>query len=330
MRWTFLFLLVALPHCVGCSDAKKGPGEALVRTKIAGDAAPKPGEGRQDEAAKEFVANQALGAPNAQGQPEKQPEQKAKEKPRKIRYTADLRVIVDDFEKSWEGLKAAMKDANTEPAHEDINTSPGSPRSGTWRIRVPVDLLESFRTAIIKLGDVERNTLQSEDMTAQFYDLEAHVANRNAERDALRELLKEVGKKDIKHYLEVKRELDSITDDINRKEGQLRLWKNLTDLTTVTVHLREKQKFIPEERAKDQEVATFGMRAGKTWSDSWDLLLGFCQLMMLVAIAIAPWLPIPLVVLGSVWLIAKLMARADRKPAVLEAVEVVDEPNKNA
>src|SRR5450432_3323233 len=102
MRWTFLFLLVALPHCVGCSDAKKGPDEALVRAKIAGDAGPRAGEERQNEAAKEFVAHQAPGAPNAQGQPEKQPEQKAKEKPRKIRYTADMTLVVEKLEDAEE------------------------------------------------------------------------------------------------------------------------------------------------------------------------------------------------------------------------------------
>jgi hypothetical protein len=268
----------------------------------------------------ELVGLQEPGAPQGG---KNLPDQKDKaEKQRKIRYTSDQSIIVEDFDKAWENLKIAMKEVQAELAQEEIHSSPGAPRFGTWRIRVPVDRMQAFRTKVNSLGEAERNTLQSEDLTAQYYDLEAHITNRNAEREALRDLLKEVGKKDIKHYLEIKRELDSLSDDINRKEGQLRLWKSLTDLTTCTVNLREKQKYIPEEKAKDKEDPTFGMRAGKTWSDSGETFVAFCQGLVLVGIALTPWLPIPLVVLSLVWLISRRAARKRLEPpAVMEVVE---------
>lgn len=324
MRWIIPCLILMLPLFVGCGQqpqmkvgakididklrAEKGGNPTATAT-----AAPTP-----QAAGPTFVAHQEADKPP--------PEKKEAAKPRKIRYTTDLRVIVEDFDKSWDGLKAAMKEAKTEPAQEDINTSPGSPRNGSWRIRVPIDHLESFREAVAKLGDVERNTLQSEDMTAQYYDLEAHIANRNAEREAMRDLLKEVGKKDLKSYLEVKRELDSVTDDINRKEGQLRLWKNMTDLTTVTVNFREKQKFDAPKKVEDKEIPTFGMRADKTWTESWDMFLGFCQGAILVAIAVTPWLAIPLVLALVLWVMIRVLLRLTRKPALLEAVEIVEDP----
>ena len=321
MRWTFLLFLLTFPVCTGCDKGVKMENAGF---KVREARAP---EARQEEGAKKFEEKER-GGQDAPGLPPPKGEEpvEKKQKPRKIRYTADLRVVVKDFDTAWAGLKAAMKEAKTDPASEEINTSPGSPRSGTWRIRVPVDLLDTFREAVIKLGDVERNTLQSEDMTAQYYDLEAHIANRNVEQEALRDLLKEVGKKDLKHYIEVKRELDSITDDIDRKAGQLRLWKNMTDLTTVTVHLHELQKYIPEEKAKDRELPTFGMRASKTWESSWEAFLDFCQLVVIVAIAVTPWLPIPLVFFGCIWLLARRLARSPKPvrkevPIVLEVVE---------
>jgi Domain of unknown function (DUF4349) len=317
MRSTF-FLLLALPVCLGCG--KQANSTFTTVGNCVGSANP--------SASGKSALTIAENAPDAQEQGDKAIEQIAK-KPRKIRYTANLSIIVDDFDRAWEGLKSAMKEAKTEPAQEDINTSPGSPRSGTWRIRVPVDLLDSFRSAITKLGDVERNALQSEDMTAQYYDLEAHIANRNTERETLRELLKQVGTKDIKHYLEVKRELDAITDDINRKEGQLRLWKNQTDLTTVTVNLREKQKYVPEEKAKDREVPTFGMRADKTWHDSWKAFLGFGEWLILAAITLTPWLPVPVVLLGLLILATKLTARFSPKPKTPVAETSNDDKTKN-
>jgi len=322
MRSIVQLSLLSLIILAGCS--RPDATFSQVGSKIGGSPiveksdAPKQKEAGKDDV---FVALQ----PDQEGKGE--PKAKA-QKQRKIRYTSDQSVIVEDFDKAWEGLKSATLDVQGELAQEEIHSSPGQPRTGTWRIRVPVDQIHVFRTKVIKLGEAERNTLSQEDLTAQYYDLEAHITNRNAEREALRELLKEVGKKDIKHYLEIKRELDGLTDDINRKEGQLRLWKNLTDLTTCTVQLREKQKYIAEKKAEDKEDPTFGMRAGKTWRDSGETFIAFCQGLVLVLIAVTPWLPVPVVVLSMVWLIGRYLSRPRPSPPVAAAVVEPEPENK--
>lgn len=238
--------------------------------------------------------------------PADQPGEKPKvEQPRKIKYTADMRVIVDDFDKATDGLQEAVKQAKGIRAHEEVSSSPGSPRVGVWRIRVPLEHFDEFRTAVARLGAVERNSLQSDDITAQYYDLEAHIKNRQAARETLRELLKETGKKEMKHYLEVWDKLEKVSDEIDRAEGQLRLWANLTDLTTVTVTLHEKQKYIAEEKAADRETPTFGMRVSRTWNESWEALLGFVQWALIVVIALTPWLSGPIALLLVIGLLAR-------------------------
>ena len=175
------------------------------------------------------------------------------------------------------------------------------------------------------LHDTAQSLFDSEDLTAQYYDLEAHIKNRMAARDTLRELLKEAGKKEMKHYLEIWDKLEQITDEINRKEGQLRLWANLTDLTTVTVHLHEKQRYIAGKKVDPAEVPTFGMRAGKTWHDSWEALVEFGQAIAIGAIALTPWLPVPLVLAFFLWLTLRFLARKRLAPVVVEVVEQVPE-----
>lgn len=257
------------------------------------------------ERRKEFAVDKGEPRFAKDGGPAEQPphaEKPKAEQPRKIKYTADMRVIVEDFDKAVDGLQEAVKTAKAIRANEEITSSPGSPRTGVWRIRVPLENFDGFRAAVAKLGAVERNSLQSEDITAQYYDLEAHIKNRQAARETLRELLKETGKKEMKHYLEVWDKLERVSDEIDRAEGQLRLWANLTDLTTVTVTLHEKQKYIPEEKAAEKETPTFGMRASKTWTESWDALLGFFQWLAIIAIALTPWLAAPLALAGGIWL----------------------------
>jgi hypothetical protein len=86
--------------------------------------------------------------------------------------------------------------------------------------------------------------------------------------------------------------LDRVTDDIQRKEGKLRLLANLTDLTTVNVQIRERQPFVPVEGPRAVEEATFTMRAGKTFADSWGALRDFAQALAIVVVALTPWLPL--------------------------------------
>ncbi len=309
MRWIVPAFVLGLCVCNGCSTSRK---EASPTAKDAQTAL--------NAAKKELVIHKD---PNEQPVPE----QKGKiAQPRKIRYTADLRLIVEDFATAEEALDTAIKDAKADLANSETNTSANTVKSGTWRIRVPVDQFAIFRKAILKIGEVEKNTVDSEDMTDKYYDLDAHIKNRVAAREAMRDLLKETGKRDMEQYLKVYDKLELINDEINRKEGQLRLWANLTDLTTVTVHLREKQKFIADKGPQSTEIPTFGMRAGKTWAGSWDLFLGFWEGVLLILIALAPWLPIPLVLILGGWLIGRRVVRKAAEPVLV----VVETPPESA
>jgi len=309
MRWILPFCLIVLTVNTGCTSKKATPGPERQTADKGGHERP------------EFVMQKAAAGPVDEKQPPA-PEQKGKiAQPRKIRYTADVRLIVEDFGKAEEALDAAIKDANADLANSETNNSANAVRSGTWRVRVPVDQFHAFRKAVVRLGEIEKNAVDSEDMTDKYYDLDAHIKNRSAARDAMRDLLKETGKRDMEQYLKVYDKLENINDEINRKEGQLRLWANLTDLTTVTIHLRERQKYIAEKGPEPIETPTFGMRAGKTWAGSGELFLGFCQSLILVVIAAIPWLPIPLTAILGGWLVARRVLWVMKRPALAVAGE---------
>ncbi|MBI2805007.1 MAG: DUF4349 domain-containing protein [Planctomycetes bacterium] len=319
MRSFLMLIVFVLPICTGCGSAEKAPRVAVGMKDAAkrGEAPQAP----QDQAANEhFVGQDVPGGKQQPKEPAPPGQKKPKvEQPRKIKYTADLKVIVKDFDKSWDDLKTLIKETRTITAHEEINNSPGSQRNGTFRLRVPVEKLDSFRDGVVKLGDVERNTLQSEDITAAYFDLDAEIKNKQAERDAVRKLLEKTGDRDLQQFFTVKRELDNITRDINMSEGRLKLWANLTDLTTVSVQLRERQKTgerKPDDRPAPQD---FGTRAETTWTESWDLFVGFLQSVAIVAIAVTPWLPVPLVLALLLWVCVKVLVWLTRAPVAKAA-----------
>lgn len=329
MRWlifSFAFCVMSA-SIVGCKDGDRHGASKMDAPQASFFGAPS----RREEAGHDQgdrAGPRVISGLTSTGNLDKQPkadEPAKKDRPRKIRYTGDIQLIVKDINDAEEALDAASKAAKGEYERAEVNRSANVVRSGIWRIRVPVENLTAFRKAVAKIGDVEKDVLESEDMTAKYYDLEAHLANRKAERDAVRDFLTEIGKKDPR-FLEVKRELNEISDDINRKEGMIKLWKDMTDLTTFTVHMREKQAYNPPAPPKIEPDPSFGERVGKTWEGSWSSFIGFCQGVAIVAVALAPWSPVILVGLFFVWFVARRMSsRAEESAPV---VEVVDEKPK--
>ena len=114
-------------------------------------------------------------------------------KPRKIIYNANAVLVVDDFDVAADQLKTLIdKEQGAWTAKKDINVSPNARRSGNWTIRVPFERLEPFMDEVAKLGELHQRTLDSRDITDEYYDLEsrikkqagpAGVAARHAEKD---------------------------------------------------------------------------------------------------------------------------------------------------
>jgi hypothetical protein len=238
---------------------------------------------------------------------------------RKIRYTGTIQLICDDFPKAEDGLQAAIKAHKGRIAHSEMSSSPGSPRSGVWRVRVPVPEFEAFRDAVRKLGEVEKNTADSEDLTELYYDLENHIKNKLAEEESLRKLLEKSGNEKIENILAIRRELAEVRDDINRKQGKLNLLANLTDLTTVTVTLRERQKYDPTPPPDIAETPTFGTRIDVTFNASWDRFVAALQFLVIAAIAAVPWLALPAVVAMAIGIVVRQRRRTPPAAAQVAA-----------
>jgi hypothetical protein len=236
---------------------------------------------------------------------------------RKIKYTADLKVIVEDLDKAQKELDkliAAIPKAYV--SQSEINPSPGKMRHGFWKVRVPVDRFNTFREEVAGLGEVEVNKLDSEDLTEEFYDLQARIKNQKAEEESLRNLLVKTTK--MEDHLSVRRSLKELRMEIDRHQTRIKLIANLTDLTTVNVTLQEKRKYDPGKGPETAETPTLGMRISKTFEDSVEALSSFGQWLLLALIGVGPWLPVLAVIVVPIWwLIRRRLRSMEPMPALV-------------
>jgi hypothetical protein len=313
---TRAFALSALVlAALGCGDAKvpPSPEAAKAKDKDRMNAPAKQAEGDnlgvQDEG---FQGQAARGAGKAGQKPAEGDAAPAQAVPRKIVYHANVEIVVDDLPNAEEALKQLLKKHNGFVAQSELSGSAGSRRTGSWRLRVPVDGFDDFMTEIVKLGVPKLNKTDSQDVTDQFYDLEARIKNRKSEEESLRKLLEQTTGK-MEDILSVRRELNQVRGDIDQKEGQLRRLANLSSLTTVNVTLQEIKNYVPPQSP------TFGSTVAGTFSSSIDALQSVGKGLVLFGVAIAPWLPIVIMLAVPAWMLLRR-----RRP--LTAVRVVTDP----
>jgi hypothetical protein len=288
MRYLY-FLVPALTLCIGC-----GP-DLREQKKVA-----------QEATKAQEQAGRALA-----GGEEAAPEKPAVEVQRKIIYTAQIDLIADDFEKTEQELHQLIQDHDAYVARSDTHGSPGVPRSGTWTIRVPAKQFEDFKNALAKLGELRLNKTDSDDITDRYYDLKAHIKNDQTEEEALRKLLIEKsanGK--LEDVLAIRKELRDIRGKIEEQQGRLQRWDKETALSTVTLKITDRKDYVAPI------TPHFGTTIGRTFEGSFEALMSICRGIVLVAVALVPWLPVMAFVGVPMWLMIRRIRRHGRDAVV--------------
>ena len=139
-------------------------------------------------------------------------------------------------------------------------------------------------------GELERNSRTSQDVTEQYYDIEARIKNKKAEEKTITKILEErTGK--LEEVLKVEVELSRVRGEIEQLEGKIRVLENLSALATLTVNVREREKFQPPPPV----AADFPTQIARTWSASVQALVDRLKAITLWAVDWAIWLPLLIV-----------------------------------
>lgn len=219
---------------------------------------------------------------------------------RRIIYRATLELVVENLADVAPRVHDLARRHDGFIAQSSIDTASGRPRSGSWTIRVPVARYAEFLDAAGSLGELQRKTEDSREVTAEYYDLETRIRNKRVEEERLlKHLTDSTGK--LEDILAVEKELSRVRTEVEQLQGRLRVLQDLTALSTVTISVREVLGFVPDE------IATFGTQIRRTWQKSIDGLTAAAKVAVLTAVACAPWLiavglPLVLVILtGRRW-----------------------------
>ncbi len=217
---------------------------------------------------------------------------------RKIVYRSTVQLRVENFDGLPDQVLALAKKHGGFVKDSSLDTVSRQARSGEWTLRVPVDAYEAFLEEARGLGDLQNLSTTSEEVTAEFYDVEARIRNKQKEEARLLVHLDDSTGK-LEDILAVERELTRVREELERLQGRMRVLRELTSLTTVTLVVREIRDYVPPESP------TFGTRIARSFGDSVLGLREFGENLVIGAVGLVPWLPVLALGVGFLWFLKR-------------------------
>ena len=291
-RLTPLLLVTLL---TGCGDSKPMSPSKAART----------------------TAESFLAAPNADAAPAAGAKPAAEPAiERKILHSATIELHVTNVEAVLPEVERVVAEFKGYVAKSDITGQAGRTRTATWTLKVPVADFRAAVARLVALGQVVRNSSDSQDVTEEFVDLEARVKNFKAEEETLNKLLKDAAVR-LDDILKIREQIKGVRGEVERAEGRLRYLGTMAALSTITLTAREEVPYLPEAPVA---AATFGEQVGTRFASSWNSLVGSLKAFALWVVEVSPFLPFYALAAGVAYFAARRIWRVARRDATAPAV----------
>jgi hypothetical protein len=264
---TWLLWSAALSLCVACggggyADSAPSQEYALPESKMAYD----------EEAGTPRFANEPLAETPEPAE-------------RKIIRTANLRMQVKSFEQASQDIRGLAQRFGAEIASEEVQQY-GEMLENRMTVRVKPERFDSLLHSLEQLAiHLDFRSVNAEDVTRQYIDLETRLAAKRAVVERYRELLQQA--KNVTEVLNVEENLRKVVEEIESVEGQLRYLSRQVQMSTIQLTYYERSRQPLAQRS-------FWSRIGDGFAQGWQLLKD------LAVALVAAW-PIVLIILAVIW-----------------------------
>lgn len=157
-----------------------------------------------------------------------------------IARTSELVVITKDFDRVRAEIDAAVKTHQGYVGQLSV-TGSGNNRVFEATLRIPSDKLDAVMADLKKLGRVESEQQNAEEVTREYVDLDARLVNaRNAEKRLTDLLQNRAGR--LTDVLDVEKEIQRVREQIETMTAEEKALVNRVSFATLNVSVREESK----------------------------------------------------------------------------------------
>lgn len=225
---------------------------------------------------------------------------------RRIIFRSHIELRVENLGASSDHLAKLVEQQSGYISKSNVAGTTGNSRSGTWTLRIPVGGYLKLIDSLKELGELVRQSSESQEVTAEFTDLQSRLVNKQKEEQRLLSHLDE-STKNLEDIIRIEQEITRVRGEVELVQGRLRVLSDLTSLATITVTMSQVVAF---ESPVVLEAPTFVEQISSTWSGSLAELTRCGQELFLWIVGFGPWF----VVCGlPLWLGYSLIRRRQRR-----------------
>ena len=256
------------------------------------------------------------------------------ENPDKIIYSSDVTVETTQFEETIGKVGALVSsygawiESSSVSGSNYYQTARGnaSSRSASYTLRVPSKRFNELMENLSDLGNIPYSHIYTENVTSQYYDVQAHLKAYTTQENRLLEMMELA--ETIEDVIIIEDRLTELRYQIEALQSRLNNWDRRVSYSTVSLTVKEVQEYTPEEKHEPtyweeltQAVKNGLYNAGQFLKD----LLVFLIEIIPVLIILVPvlWLVI--------WILKKIVrrvkaGRTERKARKIKKTEEKAQP----
>ncbi|MGK0489453.1 MAG: flagellar biosynthesis chaperone FliJ, partial [Candidatus Endobugula sp.] len=186
----------------------------------------------------------------------------------KIITTGSVTMEVVNITRFNDELKAIIAKYDATITNENSNDYDRRLESN-YTIRVPKLAFKTFFDVLKPMAKkIESQSINAQDVTEQFIDIESRLKNRKALEERYREILKQA--KNVNDILNIERQLNQIRSEIESQEGRLKYLNDQVDMSTIQLTAYQIKPYTYEA----EEIDSFGQKIKQSIANGWSSLIG--------------------------------------------------------
>lgn len=171
----------------------------------------------------------------------------------KIIYSADVQMETITFDDTVSQIKAMIEgcggfiESSSVNGNNYYNKARGyySTRSAYLTVRVPSGKFNSIMDALPALGNVPYSNVYSDNITSQYYDLEARLNATKVQEARMLELLEKA--ETVSEVITIENKLTDLRTSIERMQSTINNWDRSVNYSTISISVQEVVEYTPED-----------------------------------------------------------------------------------
>ena len=176
--------------------------------------------------------------------------------PEKIIYSADATVETTEFDETIKALTKLIQDcggwieSSSMEGANYYNTARGnvSNRSAYYTLRIPSDKFQSMMGSLSTLGNVPYTYTYTENVTAQYYDVQARLKAYQAQEERLLKMMDIA--ETVEDIVTIEDKLADVRYMIDSLQTSLNGWDRRVSFSTLHLNISEVQVYTPQSVTK--------------------------------------------------------------------------------